>query len=91
MRAKKPPCGGLNIGLTSGLALTCFEPSLRLVDHIDTALAAHNAAIAVPCFERAERVTDFHRSLLICAALWRLGLQRTTETSVVANGGRYWD
>jgi hypothetical protein len=37
-----------------GSALTGFEPALRLVDHIDTALTAHDAAIAVTLLERAE-------------------------------------
>ena len=41
------------------LALTSFEPWLRLVDYIDAALAAHDAAIAVTLLERAERVLTF--------------------------------
>jgi hypothetical protein len=36
------------------LALTSFEPALRFVDHINAALTAHNAAVAVALFERAE-------------------------------------
>ena len=51
-----------------GLALACFEPALRLVDHIDTALTAHDAAVAVPALERAERVLDLHGLLLIRGA-----------------------
>ena len=42
------------------LALTGFEPALCLVDHINTALAAHNAAVTMPGFKRAERVANFH-------------------------------
>jgi hypothetical protein len=43
-----------------GSALAGFEPALRLVDDVDTALAAHDAAIAVTLLERAERVLDLH-------------------------------
>ena len=46
--------------LSLGLALTGFEPALRLVDHIDAALTAHDAAIAVALLERAEGVTYLH-------------------------------
>jgi hypothetical protein len=38
----------------SASALTGFEPALGLVDHVYTALAAHNAAVAVALLERAE-------------------------------------
>jgi len=41
-------------------ALTCFEAALGLVDHVDAALAAHDAAIAMALLERAERVLDLH-------------------------------
>ncbi len=41
-------------------ALTRFKTTLGLVDHVYTALAAHNAAVAVPVLERTERVFDFH-------------------------------
>ncbi len=46
--------------LSLGLALTGLEPALRLVDHIDAALTAHDAAIAVALLERAEGVTYLH-------------------------------
>ena len=49
-------------------ALTCFEPTLRLVDHIDTALAAYHTAIAMPVLQRAERVANFHSSSPFVAA-----------------------
>ena len=52
--------------LCSGLALTSFEPWLRLVDYIDAALTAHNPAIAVTLLERTEGVTNFHGSILHC-------------------------
>ena len=45
-------------------ALTCLEPALRLVDYVDAALAAHNAAVAVPVLERTKRVTNLHGPLL---------------------------
>jgi hypothetical protein len=41
-------------------ALACFKAALGLVDHIDTALTTHNAAVTVPVLERAERVLDLH-------------------------------
>ena len=41
-------------------ALTGLELTLRLVDHVDAALAAHNAAVVMAVLERAERVGDFH-------------------------------
>jgi len=47
--------------LCDGSALTGFEPGLGLVDHIDTAFAAYNAAIAMTSLQRAERVCDFHQ------------------------------
>ena len=64
-------------GLAQGLTLTGFKPTLRLVDHIDAALTAHDAAIAVALLERAEGVTYLHgRVLFIFAARGlRLGLQ----------------
>ena len=45
-----------------GLALAGLEALLRLVDHVDAAFTAHDLAIAVTLLERAERVTDLHRS-----------------------------
>jgi hypothetical protein len=47
-----------------GSALTGFEPALRFVDHVNAALATHNAAITVPVFERAERIANFHVLIL---------------------------
>ncbi len=57
--------------------MTGFKPTLRLVDHIDAALTAHDAAIAMALLERAEGVTYLHgRVLYIFAARGlRLGLQ----------------
>ena len=49
-----------------GLALTGFEPALRLVDNIDAALTAHDAAIAVALLERAEGVTYLHGFVPSC-------------------------
>ena len=48
--------------MSLGSALTGLEPALRLVDDVDTALAAHDTAIAMPALERAERVLDLHWS-----------------------------
>ena len=65
---KGPQLRPLSKSLLSGLALTGFEPTLRLVDHIDAALTAHDAAIAMTLLERAEGVTYFHVRFLIVAA-----------------------
>jgi hypothetical protein len=63
----RPSSGGLIrisvLGSWSGVsALAGLEPALGLVDHVDPALAAHDAAIAMALLERAERVLDLHRS-----------------------------
>ena len=50
------------------LALTSLKPTLRLVDYIDAALTAHDAAIAMTLLERAEGVAYFHVPVLIVAA-----------------------
>ena len=50
------------------LALASFKTTLRLVDYIDAALTAHDAAIAMTLLERAEGVTYFHVRYLIVAA-----------------------
>ena len=55
-----------NKSVVAGLALAGLEPALRLVDHIDAALAAHDAAIAVALLERAEGVTYLHGRCPIC-------------------------
>ena len=52
--------------LSQVLALTGLEPALRLVDHIDAALTAHDAAIAMALLERAEGVTDLHGACPSC-------------------------
>jgi hypothetical protein len=44
----------------AGSTLAGFEPALRLIDHVNAALATHNAAITVPVLERAERIANFH-------------------------------
>lgn len=49
--------------LSQFLALTSLELALRLVDHIDAALAAHDAAIAVALLERTEGVANLHGAL----------------------------
>lgn len=43
-----------------GLALTRLEARVSLVDNIDLAFAAHNAAIFVTGFEGPQRASDFH-------------------------------
>lgn len=53
-----------SVGLV--LALAGLEPALRLVDHIDAALTAHDAAIAVALLERTEGVANLHGSHPVC-------------------------
>ena len=75
-------------------ALTCFEPTLRLVDHIDAALAAHDAAITVPVLQRAERVANFHSpSPFVAAREERLRFRfcHISRRKMTVHGGRYWD
>ena len=59
-RKKPPEVGGFPQYCGFHLALTGFEPALRLVDDVDTALAAHNAAVAMAVLERTKRVLDLH-------------------------------
>jgi hypothetical protein len=76
----------------AGLTLTCFKPALRLVDHINAALTAHNAAIAMTILQRAEGVTYLHGRILFLFAArgLRLGLQLWPVRTEI-HGGRYWD
>ncbi len=60
----------LSFNACGGLALTSLEPTLRLVDYIDAALTAHDAAIAVTLLERTEGVANFHQ---FCPSLSRRG------------------
>jgi hypothetical protein len=55
--------------ICGGSTLTGFEPALRFVDHVNAALATHNATITVPVFERAERIANFHVLILPVWAL----------------------
>ena len=41
-------------------ALTSFEPTLGLVDHVNATFTTHNPAITVPVLQRTERVLDLH-------------------------------
>jgi hypothetical protein len=43
-----------------GLALSRLVALLRLVDNVDTALAAHQAVVAMAVAQRFQRITDFH-------------------------------
>ena len=53
--------GGLsNLYPVVGSALTGFETTLRFVDHVNAAFAAHDTAIAVAVLERTQRVFDLH-------------------------------
>ena len=55
--------GGRSIRVARSSALTGFEPALGLVDHVNAAFTAHDLTIAMPRFERAERVADLHGGL----------------------------
>lgn len=46
-----------------GSALAGLEPALRLVDHVDPALAAHDAAVAVAVLQRPEGIANLHGAL----------------------------
>ena len=77
---KGRPLGGPDISSRLRSTLTGFVALLRLVDHIDAALAAHDLAIAMTRLERAERIRNLHRSspirgaqrLEICYTLQRV-------------------
>lgn len=61
-KKKAAPCGAaLSVPRNSGSALAGLVFLLRLVDHVDPALAAHDLAIAVALLERAQRISDLHR------------------------------
>ncbi len=78
--------------LCSGLALTGFEPALRLVDYIDAALTAHNPAIAVTLLERAEGVANFHGfDPSLSRRGGALGYSYDARQHRRIHGGRYWD
>jgi hypothetical protein len=73
---KRPPLSPAAASLILGvvnLTLTRFETLLGFVDHINTALAAHYAAIAVTRLQRAERVFNLHRSSPLTRRCVRLG------------------
>jgi len=42
------------------LTLACFEAPVRLINHINSALAPDNSAIAMTVFRRFQGVTNFH-------------------------------
>lgn len=58
----------LHFELCGNLTLTGFEPALGLVDNVDPAFTANNAAIAVAVLKRPEGVANFHGSILCLAA-----------------------
>ena len=97
---KAAPRGGSVVASAGlGSALTCFVLLLGLVDHIDPALTAHHAAVAVTLFERAKRVPDLHGPLLSSrrvAAPWVDGnaaLRRRVQIllPLKEHGEQYWD
>src|ERR1700731_354175 len=45
--------------------LARLETALDLVDHIDPALAADQAVVAIATAQRFQRVTDFHETILM--------------------------
>ena len=75
----------------AGLALTGLKPALRLVDHIDAALTAHDAAIAMTLLERAEGVTYLHGRFLHVTARIAPWVAVSGLAARRIHGGRYWD
>ena len=81
------------MSLAVALALAGFEPALRLVDDVYTALATHDAAVAVPVLERAERVANLHgASSLMSVARSSAGLRSGADAPVsgAARGDPGW-
>jgi hypothetical protein len=52
----RPGTAGLSLDST----LARLEAALNLVDHVNPALAADQAVVAVPTAQRFQRVTDLH-------------------------------
>lgn len=67
-------------------ALAGLEAAIRLVDDVNAAFAAYDLAIAVPGFERAQRVAYFHHSVPFLAAL-SLPVRHENENLRKAGGG----
>jgi hypothetical protein len=40
--------------------LAGLEPTVRLIDHIDTSFAPDDTIVAMPGAQRLERIADFH-------------------------------
>lgn len=79
------------MSLQAKSALTGLVALLRLVDHIDAALAAHDLAITVTRLQRTERVGDFHGRLFPWSRRITRQLKTMTPGMGAVNGGRYWD
>jgi hypothetical protein len=47
-------------GGAAASALACLEPRVLLVNHVNPALAANDAAILVTTLQRFKRIPDFH-------------------------------
>src|SRR5262245_54940017 len=47
-------------GYLSRLTLPRLDPAVGLVDHVDAALAAHQAIVAVARAQRFQRIPDLH-------------------------------
>ena len=71
-------------------ALTCLETWVRFVDHVNTALTANNATIAVTRLKGAKRIFDFHSLSPISGAFcaWFILVSNPTRAG---NGGYNWD
>ena len=59
-KTKTPARPGFFVSNSETSALAGFVALLRLVDDIDTALAADQLVVAVTAAQRLERVADFH-------------------------------
>jgi hypothetical protein len=50
---------------TEGLALARFHARVLLVDHVQAAFAAHNAAVFITLFRGFEGAENFHNVILL--------------------------
>ena len=64
-------------------ALAGLEAAVGLVDHVNAALATHHLTVAVPAFQRAERIANLHRFFSIT----RLAAAGKRKTPDLAAGG----
>jgi hypothetical protein len=62
---RKPQSGSIQPRINRDTTLARLETALDLVDHVNPALAADQAVVAVAATQRFQRVTDLHGTILI--------------------------